>query len=99
MAAPSVPGYSEVFAVGDTAAVMDQGGIPGTAPAAKRHPGGEASRSDSATITTADLRQSRPSSSLCRALMVMVPWSVNLASKNGKVIVHCDAAIGMIYAD
>jgi NADH:quinone reductase (non-electrogenic) len=32
----SVPGHPEVFAIGDTAAVMDQPGIPGTAPAAKQ---------------------------------------------------------------
>src|SRR6516164_11485203 len=32
----SVPGYPEIFVVGDTAAVTDQPGIPGTAPAAKQ---------------------------------------------------------------
>jgi NADH dehydrogenase len=32
----SVPGHPEVFAIGDTATVMDQPGIPGTAPAAKQ---------------------------------------------------------------
>jgi hypothetical protein len=32
----SVPGYPELFVVGDTAAVMDQRGIPGTAPTAKQ---------------------------------------------------------------
>jgi NADH:ubiquinone reductase (H+-translocating) len=32
----SVPGHPEIFVVGDTAAVTDQPGIPGTAPAAKQ---------------------------------------------------------------
>jgi NADH dehydrogenase len=32
----SVPGHPEVFAIGDTATVMDQPGIPGTAPPAKQ---------------------------------------------------------------
>jgi NADH:ubiquinone reductase (H+-translocating) len=32
----SVPGHPDIFVVGDTAAVMDQPGIPGTAPAAKQ---------------------------------------------------------------
>jgi NADH:ubiquinone reductase (H+-translocating) len=32
----SLPGHSEVFVVGDTATVMEQPGIPGTAPAAKQ---------------------------------------------------------------
>jgi NADH:ubiquinone reductase (H+-translocating) len=32
----SVPGHPEVFAIGDTATVMDQPGIPGTATAAKQ---------------------------------------------------------------
>jgi NADH dehydrogenase FAD-containing subunit len=32
----SVPSHSDIFAVGDTAAVTDQPGIPGTAPRAKQ---------------------------------------------------------------
>jgi NADH dehydrogenase len=32
----SLPGHPEVFVIGDTATVMDQPGIPGTAPAAKQ---------------------------------------------------------------
>jgi NADH dehydrogenase FAD-containing subunit len=32
----SVPSHSDIFAVGDTAAVTDQPGIPGTAPPAKQ---------------------------------------------------------------
>jgi NADH:ubiquinone reductase (H+-translocating) len=32
----SLPGHPEIFVVGDTATVMDQPGIPGTAPAAKQ---------------------------------------------------------------
>src|SRR5262249_46651909 len=32
----SVPGHPEIFVIGDTAAVMDQPGIPGIAPAAKQ---------------------------------------------------------------
>jgi len=32
----SVPSHPEIFIVGDTAAVTDQPGIPGTAPAAKQ---------------------------------------------------------------
>jgi NADH dehydrogenase len=32
----SVPGHPEIFVIGDTAVVVDQPGIPGTAPAAKQ---------------------------------------------------------------
>jgi NADH dehydrogenase len=32
----SLPGHPEIFVIGDTAAVEDQPGIPGTAPAAKQ---------------------------------------------------------------